>query len=162
MAHKKMTFGWTWDEKRPNYHPNAEYQNIFFRSQEAYFNDRLKAGKFLTVNDIADALGFDRTPSGMIFGWDQDDFVRLVISRSQKDGLVTIMVEAYNIWEAMTAMTQTNAPIGTVATLGHPANKHLIVKAEGGWRSLSGPYFGMIDPEEFRAGWDIYDPTQEK
>lgn len=55
-------------------------------------------------------------------------------------------------------MTQATAPLGTVATLGHPANRILIVKANdegrGYWRYLHDG--SVVDDEDFRAGWDIY------
>jgi hypothetical protein len=59
--------------------------------------------------------------------------------------------------EPMSTMTQTTAPVGTVATLGHPANRILIVKTSAGfWRYVDSG--GIVDGEDFRAGWDIYTP----
>lgn len=51
-------------------------------------------------------------------------------------------------------MRQSEAPVGTIATLGHPANQVLIVKSnQTDWRYL---YDGsLVDPEDFRAGWDL-------
>lgn len=51
-------------------------------------------------------------------------------------------------------MNQHQAPLGMVATLGHPSNKCLIVKAETFWRYVhSGE---IVNDEDFRAGWDEY------
>lgn len=100
MNDKTMAFGFSWNNSNPNYHPNPEYQNLFFNAQEAYFNDRLKAGKFLTVNDIFDALGIPRSVNGMVYGWDSDDRIELR-RRIQEDGSLIVEVEAYNIYNAM-------------------------------------------------------------
>jgi hypothetical protein len=54
-------------------------------------------------------------------------------------------------------MNQSQAPVGTVATIGHPANGRLIAKGPAGWVLLSDG--SMVDPEDFRAGWDIYTPV---
>jgi hypothetical protein len=50
-------------------------------------------------------------------------------------------------------MNQNQAPIGTVATIGHPANRCLIAKGNEGWRYLDTGK--LVDPEMFRAGWKI-------
>lgn len=50
-------------------------------------------------------------------------------------------------------MTQTSAPDGTMALLGHPSNNQRIVKVNGNWLYVhSGE---IVDPEDFRAGWDV-------
>lgn len=54
-------------------------------------------------------------------------------------------------------MNQHQAPLGTVATLGHPANLILIVKGEYCWRYVNS---GVgVDDIDFRAGWDFYEPA---
>jgi hypothetical protein len=102
MSKKTIVFGFVWDRFNPNFHPNAEYQNVFFRSQETYINDRLKAGKFITVNDVADMLGFERSARGMVYGWDSDENIQFIIRRDQFLGTVTIELIASNIYEQMT------------------------------------------------------------
>lgn len=54
-------------------------------------------------------------------------------------------------------MNQHEAPTGYVATIGHPANRILIVKIDQGWRYLHDG--AMVDDEAFRGGWDEYRPT---
>lgn len=51
-------------------------------------------------------------------------------------------------------MNQHTAPIGTVATIGHPANNILIRKYDHDeWRYMhSGE---PVSDEEFRGGWDV-------
>lgn len=48
---------------------------------------------------------------------------------------------------------------GTVVTLGHPDNHQLAVKGPpgAGWRWVSTG--ALVDPEDFRAGWDFYTPA---
>ena len=58
-------FGSDNDRWSPN-RPNAE---MFLYSQQAYFNDILKARGHLFLNEVYDALGFDRTPEGQLVGW---------------------------------------------------------------------------------------------
>lgn len=52
-------------------------------------------------------------------------------------------------------MNQFSAPIGTIARIGHWNNKRRIVKVPGGWRTMSGTISQHVDPEDFRAGWDV-------
>jgi hypothetical protein len=100
MSKKTLTFGFTWDPTNPNFHPHAEYQNMFFMAQENYLNARLKVGKFITVNDVADALGFERSPRGMVYGWDSDENIKFIIRRLD-DGNVVLELIASNIYEQM-------------------------------------------------------------
>lgn len=53
-------------------------------------------------------------------------------------------------------MKQHEMPIGSVITLGRPGDGRLAVKGENGWRLLSSG--DLVDPEEFRAGWDDFHP----
>jgi hypothetical protein len=48
---------------------------------------------------------------------------------------------------------------GTVATLGHPDNKILIVKGEDHWRYVDNGR--VVSDEDFRAGWDLYLPAYD-
>lgn len=57
-------------------------------------------------------------------------------------------------------MNQHQASVGTVATLGHPANKCLIVKAADGWVYLHN--LQPVEDEEFRAGWDVYNAIEQE
>lgn len=56
-------------------------------------------------------------------------------------------------------VNQHEAPRGMVATIGHPANKILIVKTnEDLWRYVDSGK--PVDDEHFRGGWDDYVPDQ--
>lgn len=61
------------DELNPNYQKNAEDNLFFLRRQQEYLNDRLKEKGFLTLNDVYEALGFDKTKAGMVVGWVYDE-----------------------------------------------------------------------------------------
>jgi hypothetical protein len=55
-------------------------------------------------------------------------------------------------------MNQHEAPVGTIARLGHPDNDARIVKTGVGWIFLATAE--PVDPEAFRAGWDVITPNQ--
>lgn len=47
----------------------TDYIEMFLRAQQNYANDRLKAEKVLTLNDVYESLGFEKTKAGMVVGW---------------------------------------------------------------------------------------------
>ena len=49
--------------------PTPDYNLIFLRGQQSMANDRLNANGHLLLNDVYDALGFDRTEAGCVVGW---------------------------------------------------------------------------------------------
>lgn len=65
------------DSSNSNY-GTKEMNETFLRSQEAYFNDRLRAHGYVFLNEVLEALGLPRTPAGQIVGWldgHGDDFI---------------------------------------------------------------------------------------
>ncbi|NUS02006.1 MAG: hypothetical protein HOV97_05515 [Nonomuraea sp.] len=51
-------------------------------------------------------------------------------------------------------MNQHDAPAYTLATIGHPANRVVIVKTEQGfWRRVD--HGSIVPDEDFRAGWRL-------
>lgn len=56
--------GWTKD-------PNLNM--LFLKQQQAYFNDLLKSRGYVFLNEVYEALGFDRTPDGQVVGWIYDE-----------------------------------------------------------------------------------------
>lgn len=56
--------GWTKD---------PESNLVFLKQQERYANDKLKADKFLFLNDVLGMLGIPKTPAGQRVGWIYDE-----------------------------------------------------------------------------------------
>lgn len=67
------------DEYSENWQRNPEYNAIFLRAQQNYYNDRLKVHGHVFLNEVYDALGIPRSQAGAIVGWvlseDGDNFV---------------------------------------------------------------------------------------
>lgn len=61
-------FDWT----NPYYTDDMNYNLFFLRAKQAIFNDLLKAGGHLFMNDADGELGFDKTKAGQIVGWNYD------------------------------------------------------------------------------------------
>jgi hypothetical protein len=55
-----------------NWQPTPSYNLAFLKGQQSYANDRLWANGFVLLNDVYEALGFERTKPGMIVGWLRD------------------------------------------------------------------------------------------
>lgn len=65
-------------QTNPYWDDCPDYIEMFLRSQQNYANDRLKAEKYLTLNDVYESLGFQKTKAGMVVGW--------VFDENNKDG----------------------------------------------------------------------------
>lgn len=48
---------------------NEDYLEMFFRAQQQWANDKLRADKKLTLNQVYESLGFEATKAGMVCGW---------------------------------------------------------------------------------------------
>lgn len=58
-----------YDQNSPNWQREQDYNLVFFRAQEQWFNDVLRAKGHLFLNEVYDALGLSRTRAGAICGW---------------------------------------------------------------------------------------------
>ena len=68
------------DRYNPNWNSANKSLNLFFlKCQQTYLNDQLRVRGHLTLNEVYDALGFERTSDGLILGWvigkDKNNFV---------------------------------------------------------------------------------------
>ena len=67
------------DEGCRNWSPSSEYNLMFLRSQQNYFNNILQIRKHVFLNEVYNALGFPHTQAGATVGWalnaDGDNFV---------------------------------------------------------------------------------------
>lgn len=60
------------DETNPNYQKGQDYNFMFLRAQQSYFNNLLIARGHVLLNDVLDRLGIDRTKAGSVVGWVYD------------------------------------------------------------------------------------------
>lgn len=58
-----------YDESCSQWSKNPEYNLMFLRSQQNYYNDMLKSRGHVFLNEVYDALGIPRTQAGAIVGW---------------------------------------------------------------------------------------------
>lgn len=67
------------DETAKQWQKNAEYNFLFLRSQQNYFNEMLLIRGHVFLNEVYDALGIERTSYGSVVGWvlnkDGDNFI---------------------------------------------------------------------------------------
>ena len=76
---KLSGFARMFEEEKPDQHgswlgstqwsPVHDYNLSFLELKEKYFNDKLVAKGFVTMNDVYEELGFPPTDAGMICGW---------------------------------------------------------------------------------------------
>lgn len=57
------------DSSNPNWASQPELNMYFIKSQVQFLQRRLDLHGILFVNEVLQALGFDRTPDGQVSGW---------------------------------------------------------------------------------------------
>ena len=57
------------DESNPNWENNPEYNMMFLRSQQNYWNDILHTRGHVFINEVRESLGLPHTQAGSILGW---------------------------------------------------------------------------------------------
>jgi len=66
------------DESCSQWSKTPEYNMLFLKAQQNYFNDMLKARGHVFLNEVYDAIGIPRTQAGAVVGWvfgEGDNFV---------------------------------------------------------------------------------------
>lgn len=78
--HNYSQYAKWFDESCEEWSKAPEYNLMFLRSQQNYFNDLLKAKGHVFLNEVYDALGIPRTKAGAVVGW--------VCGKGQGDGFI--------------------------------------------------------------------------
>ena len=77
------------DELNPNYVKNPEYNMMFLRSQQNYWNDMLHARGHVFLNEVYSSLGIKHTQAGAVVGWvisnEGDNFIDFGLYKDGKD-----------------------------------------------------------------------------
>ncbi len=67
------------DDSNPQWEKNPDYNMMFLKTQQAYFNNLLQARGHVFLNEVYEALGIERTEAGAIVGWhinaDGDNYI---------------------------------------------------------------------------------------
>lgn len=75
----RSNYGRFFDETNKNYEPNSEYNLMFLKGHQAFFQNMLEARGHVFLNEVYDALGFERTGAGQMVGWvyggDGDNYI---------------------------------------------------------------------------------------
>lgn len=56
-------------EDNKNWNPHSEYNLMFLRAQQEFANYLLQSRGHVTLNDVYDALGLERSQEGFVVGW---------------------------------------------------------------------------------------------
>jgi hypothetical protein len=83
-------FARSFDETNSNWSDRLEYNEMFLKVQESYFNDKLAARGHLFLNEVYDALGFERVPQGQLIGWIHSDGERVIFRLTKTDNAIFI------------------------------------------------------------------------
>lgn len=67
-----ITFARCFDEVCPAYQKDALYNLNTLKSLQGQLNDMLKAKRVLTLNEVYELLGFEKTQAGFHYGWVYD------------------------------------------------------------------------------------------
>lgn len=65
-------FSRVFDGKNPNYKFDRDLNLYFLRMMQGFFNDKLIVDGFVYLNDVYEALGFEKTMAGQVVGWIYD------------------------------------------------------------------------------------------
>jgi Family of unknown function (DUF6353) len=68
-GHGHSIYARFFDETCVNWEKDPEINRMFIQHQETYANHLLRARGHVLLNDVYDALGFERTSAGSIVGW---------------------------------------------------------------------------------------------
>lgn len=76
-----LTFARCFDEICPAFQKDTYYNLDFIKRKQSELNDKLKAQRVLTLNEVYEVFGFEKTQAGFYYGWvydPRDEFKVLV------------------------------------------------------------------------------------
>lgn len=85
-------YGRYFDEGSRNFKKNPELNRIFIKCQQAYANDLLQSRGHVFLNEVYDALGYERSTEGSVVGWvlggDGDNYIDFGMYESRNQDFV--------------------------------------------------------------------------
>lgn len=72
MRRVKSMYAQTFDSACWNWSENREFNLLYLKAQQRYFNDVLKAKRYVFLRDIYECLGFPITKTSLFVGWYYD------------------------------------------------------------------------------------------
>ena len=69
VLNNRSIYATVFDAANPNWSPYPEYNKTFLTILQSQFTDRLRMDGYLYLNDVLDALGFEKTLEGQVMGW---------------------------------------------------------------------------------------------
>lgn len=66
---KYSDFARVWECGNPGWTKDAQFNLLYLRKIENYFNDVLKTRGYVFLNEVYEMLGYQKTPAGQIVGW---------------------------------------------------------------------------------------------
>lgn len=88
------------DEGNRNWRPTWGHNQMFLRSQQQYAQDRLNSKGWLSLNDVYDSLGFEKTRAGQVVGWvvgNADSYIDFGIVDNH-DGIRFVNGDERSVW----------------------------------------------------------------
>jgi hypothetical protein len=89
-----MHFNVMFDEKNPNWHNHRGYNQMYLAAQLHHLNACLERKPFVTINDVFEALGFERISEGMVHGWLRGEKIDLVLDYPDQDETPVVLAFA--------------------------------------------------------------------
>lgn len=72
-VHEPSDFARFFDDGCKGWEKNAEYNLLFLKQTQNHANDKLRAQGHLTINEVYEMLGIQKTEAGSVFGWVYDE-----------------------------------------------------------------------------------------
>lgn len=99
-----MRYVTRFDDNSKEFTKDSDYNYVFIRAQQNYFNDRLGLKGHVFLNEILDALGLSRVRSGQTSGWVDAPgvFINILIEENVWNSYLTLVFNVQdNILECL-------------------------------------------------------------